>query len=187
MDKSELRRSYFNRRQELTTAQIEDNSIAIANRVLELPIWEATYFHIFLSIQEKKEVNTEFLLHILQGRDKSIVVPKAFFKTGELNHILLQEHTKITLSQYGIPEPVEGIEVPVIKLEVIFIPLLAFDNDGNRLGYGKGFYDRFLSQCHPNTIKIGLSFFEPEPIIPHNDKDIPLDYCITPKNTHSFS
>jgi 5-formyltetrahydrofolate cyclo-ligase len=64
---------------------------------------------------------------------------------------------------------------------VVFVPLLAFDKKGHRVGYGKGFYDRFLSDCKPETIKIGLSFFEAEEsisaILP---SDIRLDFCVTP-------
>ena len=78
-------------------------------------------------------------------------------------------------------------EVPSSKIEVVFIPLLAFDKQGNRVGYGKGFYDKFLAECNPNTIKIGLSFFEPEELISDvNTKDIQLYYCVTPNRTIKF-
>ncbi len=187
MDKKNLRKEYIAKRQLLNVQQIEEYSISIANRALELPIWNATYYHIFLSISEKKEIITEFLLHILQGRDKSIVVPKAEFETGDMKHFLLQENTVLKISKYGIPEPAEGIEIPISKIEVVFIPLLAFDLDGNRIGYGKGFYDRFLSKCSPNCLKIGLSFFEAETVVPTSSEDIPLDYCITPKTSYSFN
>ena len=153
---------------------------------LELPIWEYTNYHIFLSISSKKEINTEYLLHILQGRDKSIIVPKVTVGTPNMEHFLLQDNTALKLSKYGVPEPVSGIEILPKKMEVIFIPLLAYDTIGNRLGYGKGFYDRFLSQCNPEAIFIGLSFFEPETTIPFEETDIPLHYCITPKRVILF-
>ena len=69
---------------------------------------------------------------------------------------------------------------------MVFVPLLAYDKQGNRLGYGKGFYDRFLAQCKSEVIKIGLSFFAAEDEIPHSDTDIPLDYCISPEHTYKF-
>ena len=73
------------------------------------------------------------------------------------------------------------MEVPTSKIEVVFVPLLAFDTNGNRVGYGKGFYDKFLSECHPNTIKIGLSLFEAETAIEDViSNDIPLTHCVTP-------
>jgi 5-formyltetrahydrofolate cyclo-ligase len=70
---------------------------------------------------------------------------------------------------------------------VVFVPLLAFDTLGNRVGYGKGFYDQFLSECQPETIKIGLSFFEAENTITDVfEKDVRLDFCITPKKCYRF-
>ena len=68
----------------------------------------------------------------------------------------------------------------------VFVPLLAFDESGSRIGYGKGFYDRFLSKCRPDSVKIGLSFFQSEPKIIHENIDFPLDYCITPKKIYTF-
>ncbi|MDP2160837.1 MAG: 5-formyltetrahydrofolate cyclo-ligase, partial [Flavobacterium sp.] len=93
----------------------------------------------------------------------------------------------IIKNDYGIPEPVDGLEVPVAKIDVVFVPLLAYDKNGHRVGYGKGFYDRFLSECKPTTIKIGLSFFEPEDLIEDVfESDIQLNYCITPQTIYIF-
>lgn len=184
--KSELRNEYKVKRQQLTPEMVEELSLQIANQTLKLDIWDKTYYHVFLPIAEKKEVNTEYILHILQGKDKSVVLPKASFETGEMKHILLQENTVLKISPYGISEPVSGIEVPVSQLEVVFVPLLAYDLKGNRIGYGKGFYDRFLSHCHPNTLFIGLSFFEPEINVVYENIDIPLHFCVTPRKIHSF-
>ena len=186
-NKKELRLKYKTLRQNLSVTDIEENSLAIANAVLKLPIWEKTYFHIFLPIEEQKEVDTELLLHLLSGKDKEIIVSKADFETRKMTHFLLTDNTKIKKNEYNIPEPVDGIEVPSQKIEVVFIPLLAFDLKGNRVGYGKGFYDKFLAECKPETIKIGLSYFESEREI--NDifeGDISLDYCVTPIKTYSF-
>lgn len=187
LDKKSLRKKYSELRQMLELDDIEELSLQIANQALKLPIWNKTYYHIFLSIANKKEINTDYLMHILQGKDKSIVVARADFNTSELIHFLLQENTTIKLSEYGIPEPVSGIELPSDMMEVVFVPLLAFDYDGNRIGYGKGFYDRFLSECKENTLFIGLSFFPPEEEeIPYEDMDVPLHFCITPKRIYSF-
>ena len=186
MTKTELRTKYKMCRSQLSSEDIEDLSLEIANRSLELPIWEADYYHIFLTITEKQEINTEFLLHILQGKDKSIIIPKADFNAGELKHFLLQENTRLQVSNYGIPEPESGIEIPSEQIEVIFVPLLAFDLQGNRIGYGKGFYDRFLAKCNPKAIFVGLSFFEAEDKIIHEFIDIPLHFCVTPKNLYTF-
>lgn len=183
MNKRELRAKYKQLRQELSPKLIEDNSLAIANRLLQLNIWEHTYFHLFLSIEEQKEVDTEFVLQLLTGKDKEVVVAKCNFETCEMTHYLLTDNTKFQKNEYNIYEPVDGIEVPVSKIEVVFVPLLAYDNNGNRVGYGKGFYDKFLAKCNENVIKIGLSFFEPESCIEDiYINDIQLDYCITPNS-----
>tara|TARA_A100000171_G_scaffold53027_1_gene75543 strand:+ start:23441 stop:24001 length:561 start_codon:yes stop_codon:yes gene_type:complete len=186
MEKAELRKKYLKLRQSLSETEVDDLSIKIANKALQLPIWDKTYYHIFLAISEKKEVNTEFLLHILQGKDKSICIPKADFTTYEMQHILLQENTPIKVSEYGIPEPVEGITISPSKFDVVFVPLLAFDTFGNRVGYGKGFYDRFLAQCRPDCIKIGLSFFSAEEKILNENIDFPLNSSITPQKIYTF-
>ena len=165
MQKLELRPKYKALRKQLSENEIEEMSLAIANKIISLPIWEKTYFHIFLPITEHHEVNTEFILHLLSGKDKEIIISKSDFGTRRMTHFLLTDNTKIKKNEYNIPEPLDGIEVPSHKIEVVFIPLLAFDTTGHRVGYGKGFYDKFLSECKPETIKIGLSFFEAEEMI----------------------
>ena len=187
MFKKEIRLKYKELRRSLSENQIEELSLAIANEVLLLPIWEKTYFHIYLPIEEQKEVNTEYILHLLSGKDKEICISKSDFETLKMTTILLTDNTKIKKNNYNIPEPVDGIEVPSNKIEVVFIPLLAFDKKGNRVGYGKGFYDKFLAECHPITIKIGLSFFEPEELISDvTTSDIQLNYCVTPNKVFKF-
>lgn len=185
--KNQLRIKYKKLRQELSPAQIEDLSIAIANRTLELPIWDHSFYHLFLSITEKREIDTEPLLHILQGKDKNIVLSKSDFKTHRLTNYLLTDSTVLQKNEWGIPEPQGGIEILPHQIEVVFLPLLAFDLQGHRVGYGKGFYDRFLSACSGTTIKVGLSFFEPEQQIPGVlSSDVPLDFCVTPHRIYRF-
>lgn len=187
MKKTAIRPKYKALRNALSENEIEEMSLAVANKILTLPIWEKTYFHIFLPITEHHEVNTEFILHLLSGKDKDIIVSKADFSTRNMTHFLLTDNTRIKKNEYNIPEPVDGIEVPSTKIEVVFVPLLAFDKKGHRVGYGKGFYDKFLSECKPDAIKIGLSFFEPEELIEDVfESDVKLDYCVTPEKVYQF-
>ncbi|MCX7546413.1 5-formyltetrahydrofolate cyclo-ligase [Xanthomarina sp. F1114] len=187
MNKSELRKAYKLKRQELSQEAIEDLSLQIANNLLELPIWELSFYHVFLSIVEHKEINTDYLLSILSGKDKNIVISKSDFSTGNLTHFLLTDNTVIKKNRYNIPEPIDGIEISNQKIDLVFVPLLAFDTQGHRVGYGKGFYDKFLANCKPETIKIGLSFFEAETKIEDVfEGDIPLDYCVTPTEMYKF-
>ena len=187
MKKSEIRSKYKALRKQLSKNEIEEMSLSIANKLITLPCWEKNYFHIYLPITEHNEVNTEFILHLLSGKDKEIIISKTDFNTRNMTHFLLTDNTKIKKNEYNIPEPVDGIEVPSKKIEVVFIPLLAFDKSGHRVGYGKGFYDKFLAECTTETIKIGLSFFEPEELITDIFKgDIKLDYCVTPDRVYKF-
>lgn len=187
MTKKELRKTYKAHRKDLSENQIEDLSLAISNQLLKLPIWDNSFYHIFLSIEEQKEVNTDYVLNILSGKDKNILISKSDFETGNMTHFLLTDSTLIKKNDYNIPEPIDGIEISNDKIEVVFVPLLAFDSKGHRVGYGKGFYDRFLANCKPETVKIGLSFFDPEDEI--NDileSDVRLDYCVTPNKNYAF-
>ena len=187
MTKKELRQKYKVLRQALTETQIEDYSLAIANRLLKLDLWNKSFYHIFLTIEEQQEINTDYILNILSGKDKNIIISKSNFEDYSMTHYLLTDNTIIKKNDYNIPEPVDGIQIQSTQLEVVFIPLLAFDKEGNRIGYGKGFYDRFLANCKPEILKIGLSFFEIEnEIFDASDHDIKLNYCITPSKIYSF-
>lgn len=186
MNKKDLREKYFQLRKAVALKQGIEESIQIANQLLQLPIWDLEYYHIFLTITDKNEIDTSSILSILQGKDKNIVLPK-MNTDNTLTNFLLTDSTRIMGNSYGVPEPQDGVEVDSSKIDVVFVPLLAYDVKGNRIGYGKGFYDRFLENCRSNVVKIGLSFFPPEENIDDiNLLDIPLDYCVTPTKTYQF-
>ena len=194
MDKKEARKKSKEARKQLSQEEIEDKSLAIANQLLRMDtvpslrlVWDKLYYHLFLTIEEQKEINTEYMLQILAGKDKEIVISKCEFSTLGMTHFLLTDNTKIKKNSYNVPEPVDGLEVPDAKIDVVFVPLLAYDKQGNRVGYGKGFYDNFLSKCKPETIKIGLSFFPPEEKIEDvSANDVKLDFCVTPDGIFEF-
>lgn len=189
MDKKLLRSKYKELRAQLTAQQIEQSSLDIANQLLQLDIWKKNFYHLFLSIEKQKEVQTDFVLHILQGKDKNVVISKSNFEDYSMSHQLLTDATKLSINKWGIPEPVEaGIIIKEEQLDVVFIPLLACDQKGNRIGYGKGFYDRFLRNCRSNTVKIGLSFFHPlEEAIEHSIDDVPLNMLVCPNEVFYFT
>ncbi len=187
MTKNQLRTYYKKLRTKLSEQEKEEKSLAIANMLVQTEIWDNTYYHLFLPITEQNEVNTEYILNLLMGKDKEIVLSKTDFQNHEMTHSLLTEETKIKKNSYNIPEPVSGEQISVEKIDVVFIPLLAYDKNGNRVGYGKGFYDKFLSECREDVVKVGLSFFNPENEIEDvYEEDIPLDYCITPDTIYRF-
>jgi len=186
MLKKDLRIKYSKLRSSLSPTLISQQSIAIANSVLQLPIWNHNNYHIFLPIKKKLELDTEGVISILLGLDKNVIVPK-IISNSQLEHYLLTDNTKFITNHLDIPEPIDGIIIQPEKIDVVFIPLLAFDTCGNRIGYGKGYYDRFLNQCNKDVLKIGLSLFEAEDkiddILP---TDIPLNFCVTPNKTYRF-
>ncbi len=186
--KKSLRKEYSIKREALEQEDIHSMSLDIANNALQLDIWNQRVFHLFLPIAGKKEVRTEYILQTLQGRDKNVVLSKSDFATMEMRHYLLTDQTVLKVNTYGIPEPSgSDFEVDPQQLDVVFIPLLAVDKKGTRVGYGKGFYDRFLQKCRPSTIKVGVSFFEPlDFVIEASETDIPLDQLVTPIRTYVF-
>lgn len=187
-DKAALRKKHKALRKEISPEQRDQYSLEIANQALKLDIWEYTYFHIFLPIEKQLEINTHYLLSILQGMDKHVVLSKSDFKTMEMHNYLLTDNSRIVLNDWGIPEPDGGIPISHKDIEVVFLPLLAYDIKGNRVGYGKGFYDRFLAKCSKEVVKVGLSYNEAEShILPTKDTDIPMNYCISPQKIHFFS
>ena len=106
---------------------------------------------------------------------------------SKLEHYLLSDQTLLKENDYGIPEPLSGIKINPSEIDVVFLPLLVFDRQGHRVGYGKGYYDRFLAECRKETIKVGISFFEPIDKIEDIDKnDIAMDFVVTPNQVFSF-
>ena len=187
MTKKEIRKKHKALRAALSTDEIETMSLAIANQSLSVDIWANQSFHLFLPIAEQKEVNTEYLLQILFGKDKNVVISRTDFDSLSMHHVLLTDSTTIKKNKYNIPEPVDGFPVDDQQIDVVFIPLLACDKQGNRVGYGKGFYDSFLEKCKADVVKIGLSFFQPEDEITDIwPGDIPLDILITPEDIFHF-
>ena len=84
-------------------------------------------------------------------------------------------------------EPPGDIAILPKDIDMVFVPLLSFDKNGYRVGYGKGYYDKFLANCREDLVKVGFSFFEPVVKIEDVDGyDIPLNYCLTPENFYSF-
>ena len=186
MNKAALRTKYLLKRNALTQTEINQKSEAIANKLLSMDIWQYDNYHIFIPIERHKEVNTEFILHILHGKDKNIIVPKSNFEDCSMESYLLTDNTKLQTNKWGISEPQNGLLVDPNSIDVVFTPFLAFDHLGNRIGYGKGFYDRFLNISKPKFI-IGLSFFEAEKNnLLTNNYDMKLTNCVLPDKIYNF-
>ena len=106
---------------------------------------------------------------------------------NEMIAVIVDDNTLFERNKYGIDEPIDGIDMFSTEIDMVIVPLLCFDKKGFRVGYGKGYYDRFLKSCRKDCIKIGFSYFEPIDKIEDVDKfDVKLNYCITPNNIFTF-
>ena len=104
-----------------------------------------------------------------------------------MQSVVVNDDTLFAPNKYGIPEPVNALPMFPEEIDLVIVPLLAYDVKGHRVGYGKGHYDRFLKQCKDDVIKIGFSFFEPLSAIEDTTRqDVKLDYCISPHRIYSF-
>lgn len=182
MDKKELRKLYKQKRKELTEGEIEKLQQNIYAQIFKTDFSNSNTIHIFLPIEKQKEIDTYPIIKFLRTFNKTIIISKSDFKTNTLQHFVFDKSTKLEVNSYGIPEPINTKEIDVKKIDLVFVPLLISDTRNYRVGYGKGFYDRFLSECKKNVKTIGLNFFEPiDRINDTNEFDIPLDKIIYPK------
>lgn len=190
VDKAELRRIFLEKRQNLTSSQYWTLMDELMDQI-KLFNWAGfDMVHIFMPIRKHAEIDTFSILSFFKYNfpELKIVIPRTNFETLEMENVLYDhEYTILRRNKFDIPEPIYGKLIPSEQIDLVFIPLLAFDKLGNRAGYGKGFYDRFLIGCRPDVKKIGLSFFEPvDEITDLNKFDIKLDSCICPNKIRDF-
>lgn len=182
MKKQELRKQYKQKRNALTFEEIQGLQENIYQQIYDLDISKIKNVHIFLTLEKFKELNTTPIISWFREHQKRIIVSKSNFTNNTLTHFYLEQNTEITPSKYGIPEPKNAESVLETEIDLVFVPLLISDEKNYRVGYGKGFYDRFLSNCRKDCKKIGLNFFKPISIIDDVDEfDIALDFVVYPK------
>lgn len=184
MEKQALRELYLEKRAGLTPEEIEVKTSTIVRNFSTLDFTRIKYLHIFYPIAGKSEFNSLRLADWIRSDHPEIklVLSKSNLEMNTLSHFIWDADTKLSVNAWGITEPETGTAIDPKLLDMILVPLLAFDKKGNRIGYGKGFYDRFLSGCRPDSPKAGISFFPPVDYITDiNSFDIPLDLCITPE------
>ena len=129
---------------------------------------------------KEKEVNTKPLIMALFKKGNPVVVPIIVKEDCSLRLSYLRDFSALVPSTFGVPEPI-GSEIPVDAKAVttIILPMLGFDRTGGRIGYGAGYYDRFLSK-NPGLRKIGIAFACQEvDLLPVDENDIRMDAIIT--------
>ena len=188
VNKTQIRKDYKIKRSLLSNTDIKKFSLDISNQLYLNFNFENKFIHTFFGVQSLKEIDTNKINNHLIASNCKVATSITQSNPLSLNHSLITSNTEFILDHYNIPIPSKIIPINVGDLDIILIPLLAFDKQGNRIGYGKGLYDSFLKDCKSTCIKIGLSFFEVyHDLIPSEKHDIKLDFCITPNRMYNLS
>lgn len=187
--KKELRLLYSIKREQINKKlldhKITNNTLNFINNFIDTD--KEIKVHIFLPIVKKNEINTFLIINRLKLRNIKFYISKSNFETNELTHYELTTNTKLIENKYGIPEPLNAVEYKENDFNIVIVPLLCSDMNGNRIGYGKGFYDRFLSSLEEKHITIGLNYFKPiKKITDTNKFDIRLNYLITSNKVYKY-
>lgn len=187
MEKKELRQKYKEKRRQLT---VEDRGIfsklILQNFLASFPVTSQSKIHLFLTIEKHLEIQTEPFIDTLLRKGARIFVPK--MDGDHLISVEITGGTVFKVNSWGIQEPESDRDAEVTDFDYVLTPLLYCDASGNRVGYGKGFYDRLFAQLDSSVKKIGLNYFLPdEPVTDVSPEDIPLDYLVTPTVVLSFS
>ncbi|UII33510.1 5-formyltetrahydrofolate cyclo-ligase [Fulvivirga ulvae] len=179
---------YLAKRLTLSPPEYNKRNRLLADKLIEyIDFVQVRFMHIFLSMTDKYEVDTFTIIRIVRelNPDIKIAICKTLPK-GELSHYILNDRTRIEKNKWGIPEPVEGEAADIEEIDLVLVPLISFDKLGHRIGYGKGFYDRFLKKV-PHAKKVGLALTPPLDTIEYSDEmDVKLDACVSPFEIYEF-
>jgi 5-formyltetrahydrofolate cyclo-ligase len=197
MTKSELRKIYLARQRGLISGeQLEKSEQIAVNFFRGFDLKDVRFLHCFLPIEKNREIDTWPIFKKIWRDLPAIttVTSRVDFDKETLETIAVSPETKLVFNRWHILEPPAaaaaggGVSIEPAKIDLILIPLLAFDRRGFRVGYGKGFYDQFLSTCRLDVKKIGLSYFPPvDEISDVRDFDAKIDFCVTPDRVTAFN
>lgn len=187
MLKAELRKEYMQKRKALSYDEAFFLSEKIFRNFIEyfkpLP---GQKVHIFIPIQKFREINTKLFIDYFLSRKIRVFVPKVV--GTELISVEIFADTDYEINTWDISEPVSDEDSGISDFDFVITPLLYCDSKGNRVGYGKGFYDGFFESISVSTKKIGVNYFNPDKNIDDIwENDIPVDYLVTPDAVLSFS
>jgi len=185
MTKAELRKIYLAKQKNLSPSERIEKSRQIANQFFQsFDLSKIRFLHGFIAIEKFNEVDTSLIFKRLwkEFPQMQMLVPRVNFQTREIENLKLTPETKLAENAWKIQEPTNGESVKAKEIDMVLVPLLCFDETGFRVGYGKGFYDKFLKNCRADCLKIGLSYFKPlAEIADAQEFDVKLDFCVTPK------
>ena len=194
LTKAALRRTALARRQALTPAEVAQRSQQLCDHFFQqFPVGQWRWLHLFLPLARRNEPDTWPIIKRIWAEKLAVrlAVPVVQADGVSLKHYELTPEMPLLANRWGIPEPEAraATEVPPAAFDAVLVPLLAVDAAGQRVGYGGGFYDRFLAFCRPGTQFIGLNVLDEEPVAVLADvlpTDIPLHACLTPSGLWRF-
>ncbi len=188
MKKDLIRKTYLKKRQELNSSIFQEESAKLIKKTLDLiKSYNPKCVHCFIPINTKYEIDTLPIIRYCWKNNINVVVPISNFEDATLKTAEFGPKTKTKQTNNNITEPIDPVLQKPENIDLIITPLLAFDSKGYRVGYGKGFYDRFFASLNNDVKKIGISLFEHCKNIENiNKQDIPLTHCVTPNKTYSF-
>jgi 5-formyltetrahydrofolate cyclo-ligase len=191
MKKEDLRFLFKQRRSELTDQMKLKLDDLLLIQFQKLPIDIPPNIMSYIIKEDSNEFDPKYIIDYcsFKNLDINISFPVILkdINSAEMNAMTANSGTKFITNSYGIPEPTQGNEISPELIDMVIVPLLYFDKSGYRVGYGKGYYDRFLKKCRKDCLKIGFSYFPPaESIEDINEFDVPLDYGICPDAIHEF-
>lgn len=172
MNKQELRRAIRERKRAMTEEEIVERSNALAEKFYNSPAYQAAST-IYGYLPYNQEVRTVPMLQRALDEGKRVAVPKVYGE--EMRFIYLEDLTQVSRGYAGIPEPIADAPVAEDPRALVLMPGLAFDPQGHRIGYGGGFYDRFLAQ-EPHHPTLALCYeFQMQAHLDTEEFDIPVD------------
>jgi 5-formyltetrahydrofolate cyclo-ligase len=189
MTKQEIRKTYAQKRAEINPKKKLDYDDLMLLKFQKYNYNFCSYLLTYWGITAKKEPNTHlyssYLRHFVPNLQ--MAYPTTNFENATMQAIQIDENTVYKTNKYLITEPQSGNILPPSLFDIVFVPLFVCDKNGFRVGYGKGFYDKYLANCREDCVKIGFSYFEPiHKIDDINAFDIPLNMCITPTSVYEF-
>ena len=175
LDKKALRREIGAKKRAMSAEEIEQASARLAEKFFQTELYrQAKAIYGYLSYNQ--EVRTEPILRRAQADGKRVAVPKVYGE--EMRFLWLDDLKQVAPGAYGIPEPIADEPVAMDKTALVLMPGLAFDPEGHRLGYGGGFYDRYLAD-QPNHPLVALCYnFQLLDHLETEAHDIPVDLVV---------
>ncbi len=186
MQKKALRKEYLQKRKSLSSQFVKLESLKISDVLSQNFELEGKTVHCFIPMAQNNEIDTWLLIDRIMEKGR-VVVPKANFEDNSMTHFYFEKDTELVQNKYGILEPSKAKECKIEDIDIVLLPMLVCDKKGYRVGYGGGFYDRFIAQLPQKTQLIGLSLFDPIDEIKELDTfDKKMHHCITPTEIYSF-